>query len=47
MEEFLTVAQVAEGLEINQQTVTTGSMPERCPAYRVGRRVRVRQAVVD
>jgi excisionase family DNA binding protein len=47
MEEFLTVAQVAERLKLNQQTVRNWIDAGTLPAYRVGRRVRVSQADFD
>lgn len=44
MDEFLTVAEVAERLKLNQQTVRNWIDAGTLPAYRVGRRVRVSQA---
>lgn len=41
---FLTVAEVAERLRVNPQTVRNWIDRGRLPATRVGRRVRVRQA---
>ena len=43
-EEFLTVAQVAETLQLNQQTVRNWIDQGSLPALRVGRRVRIRSS---
>lgn len=51
MDEFLTVAEVAEILKLNQQTVRNWITDGSPPALRVGRRVRIRredfQALID
>lgn len=51
MDEFLTVAEIAELLKLNQQTVRNWIDQGSLPALRVGRRVRIRradfQAMVD
>ena len=47
MDEFLTVAEVAERLKLNQQTVRNWIDAGSLPAYRVGRRVRVSRADFD
>ena len=51
MDEFLTVAEVAAILKLNQQTVRNWIDQGSLPAVRVGRRVRIRradfQALVD
>lgn len=41
---FLTVAEVAEKLKLNQQTVRNWIDQGSLPAYRAGRRVRIRRA---
>src|SRR5437764_13498610 len=43
-ESFLTVAEVAEMLKLNQQTVRNWIDQGRLPALRVGRRVRIRRS---
>jgi excisionase family DNA binding protein len=43
-EEFLTVAEVAEVLKINQQTVRNWIDQGSLPALRVGRRVRIKRS---
>lgn len=43
MDEFLTVAEVAEILKLNQQTVRNWIDQGSMPALRVGRRVRIRR----
>src|SRR5579875_3256341 len=43
-DEFLTVAEVAEKLKLNQQTVRNWIDQRSLPAVRVGRRVRIRRA---
>jgi excisionase family DNA binding protein len=43
-EEFLTVAEVAETLKLNQQTVRNWIDQGSLPALRVGRRVRIRRS---
>jgi excisionase family DNA binding protein len=40
-EEFLTVAEVAAGLKLNQQTIRNWIDAHQLPAVRIGRRVRV------
>lgn len=49
--EFLTVAEVAEILKLNQQTVRNWIDSGKLPAIRVGRRVRIKRedfnAIVD
>jgi len=47
MDEFLTVAEVAEMLKLNQQTVRNWIDQRVLPAIRVGRRVRIRRADLD
>jgi excisionase family DNA binding protein len=42
-DEFLTVAEVAERLKLNQQTVRNWIDAGSLPALRVGRRVRIRR----
>ena len=44
---FLTVAEVAATLKLNQQTVRNWIDQGRLPAVRIGRRVRVRRADID
>lgn len=46
-EEFLTVADVASLLKLNQQTVRNWIEQGRLPALRVGRRVRVRRSDLE
>jgi excisionase family DNA binding protein len=46
-DEFLTVAEVAEMLKLNQQTVRNWIDHGRLPAVRVGRRVRIRRTDLD
>ena len=46
-EEFLTVAEVAEMLKLNQQTVRNWIDQGSLPAHRVGRRVRIRRSDLD
>jgi excisionase family DNA binding protein len=46
-DEYLTVAEIAAKLKLNQQTVRNWIDQGRLPAVRVGRRVRVRQADID
>ena len=46
-DEFLTVAEIAQILKLNQQTVRNWIDQETLPALRVGRRVRVRRADFD
>lgn len=43
-EEFLTVAEVAETLKLNQQTVRNWIDQGSLPALRVGRRVRIKRS---
>ena len=43
-EEFLTVAEVAETLKLNQQTVRNWIDQGSLPAVRVGRRVRIKRS---
>ena len=43
MDEFLTVAEVAEILKLNQQTVRNWIIDGSLPALRAGRRVRIRR----
>jgi len=43
-ESFLTVAEVAELLKLNQQTVRNWIDQGRLPALRVGRRVRIKRS---
>lgn len=44
LEEFLTVAEVAEILKLNQQTVRNWIDQGSLPALRVGRRVRIKRS---
>jgi excisionase family DNA binding protein len=44
---FLTVAEVAEWLKLNQQTVRNWIDQGSLPAVRVGRRVRIKQSDLD
>jgi excisionase family DNA binding protein len=46
-ESFLTVAEVAELLKLNQQTVRNWIDAGTLPAFRVGRRVRILRADLD
>jgi excisionase family DNA binding protein len=46
-ETFLTVAEVAEMLKLNQQTVRNWIDQGRLPALRVGRRVRIRRSDLE
>lgn len=46
-EEFLTVADVAELLKLNQQTVRNWIDHGSLPAVRVGRRVRIRRSDLE
>jgi excisionase family DNA binding protein len=46
-ESFLTVAEVAEMLKLNQQTVRNWIDQGSLPALRVGRRVRIRRSDLD
>jgi excisionase family DNA binding protein len=46
-ESFLTVAEVAEMLKLNQQTVRNWIDQGSLPAVRIGRRVRIRQTDLD
>ncbi len=46
-DEFLTVAEVAELLKLNQQTVRNWIDQGSLPALRVGRRVRIRRSDLD
>ncbi len=46
-EEFLTVAEVAGLLKLNQQTVRNWIDQGSLPAVRVGRRVRIRRSVLE
>lgn len=46
-ESFLTVAEVAELLKVNQQTVRNWIDHGRLPAVRVGRRVRIKRSDLD
>jgi excisionase family DNA binding protein len=43
-ESYLTVAEVAETLKLNQQTVRNWIEQGRLPALRVGRRVRIKRS---
>lgn len=47
IEEFLTVAEVAEILKLNQQTVRNWIDQGSLPAVRVGRRVRIRRSDLE
>jgi excisionase family DNA binding protein len=47
MDELLTVAEIAERLKLNQQTIRNWIGAGRLPAVRVGRRVRVRRQDFD
>jgi len=46
-DEFLTVAEVAELLKLNPQTLRNWIDQGQLPAVRIGRRVRIRRADVD
>jgi excisionase family DNA binding protein len=46
-QEFLTVAEVAEILKLNQQTVRNWIDAGKLPAVHVGRRVRIRRSDFD
>ncbi|HET9719407.1 MAG TPA: helix-turn-helix domain-containing protein [Solirubrobacteraceae bacterium] len=46
-ESFLTVAEVADWLKVNQQTVRNWIDQGRLPAVRVGRRVRIKRSDFD
>jgi excisionase family DNA binding protein len=46
-DEFLTVAEVAETLKLNQQTIRNWIVADSLPALRVGRRVRVLRRDLD
>lgn len=46
-DEFLTVAEVAERLKLNQQTVRNWIDQGALPALRVGRRVRIKRSDYD
>jgi excisionase family DNA binding protein len=46
-EEYLTVAEVAETLKLNQQTVRNWIDQGSLPALRVGRRVRIKRSDFD
>jgi excisionase family DNA binding protein len=46
-EEFLTVAEVASALRLNQQTIRNWIDAGTLPALRIGRRVRVRRRDFD
>ena len=43
-EEFLTVAEIAERLKLNQQTLRNWIEQGQLPAVRIGRRVRIRRS---
>ena len=47
LDELLTVAEVAELLKLNQQTVRNWIDQGSLPALRVGRRVRIRRSDLD
>lgn len=47
MDEFLTVAEVAEPLKLNQQTVRNWIDQCSLPALKVGRRVRIRSVDLE
>ena len=47
VEEFLTVAEVAEMLKLNQQTIRNWIDQGSLPALRVGRRVRIRRSDLE
>jgi excisionase family DNA binding protein len=46
-DDFMTVAEIAELLKLNQQTVSNGIDAGKLPALHVGRRVRIRRADFD
>ena len=46
-EEFLTVAEVAEMLKLNQQTIRNWIEQGALPAVRVGRRVRIKRSALE
>ena len=46
-DEFLTVAEVAETLKLNQQTVRNWVAQGSLPAVRLGRRVRIKRSDSD
>jgi excisionase family DNA binding protein len=46
-EEFLTVAEVAERLRLNHQTVRNWIDDGKLPAFRIGRRVRIARSDFD
>jgi len=46
-EEFLTVAEVASLLRLNEQTVRNWIDDKKLPAFRIGRRVRVARSDLD
>jgi excisionase family DNA binding protein len=46
-EEFMTVAEVAATLKLNQQTVRNWIDAGRLPALRLGRRVRIKRSDFD
>jgi len=46
-DEYLTVAEIADRLKLNQQTVRNWIDQEKLPAVRIGRRVRVRRVDLD
>ena len=46
-EEFLTVAEVAELLKLNRQTIRNWIESGQLPAYRIGRRVRISRTDFD
>jgi putative molybdopterin biosynthesis protein len=43
MDEFLTVSEIAELLKLNQQTIRNWIDAGKLPAFRIGRRVRVKR----
>lgn len=47
LEEFLTVAEVAELLKLNQQTIRNWIDQGSLPALRIGRRVRIKRSDLD
>ncbi len=47
MDEFLTVAEIAEILKLNQQTVRNWIDAGELPAVHVGRRVRIKRSDFD
>ena len=46
-DDFMTVAEVASILKLNQQTVRNWIDQDKLPAVRIGRRVRVRRVDLD